>query len=78
MNKEPIICFECKKLGHIKIDCPKLRKEKRSSKEKFKKAFVVWRGSDDDTSDDEASDEEDANLCLEAKKDDTNEVNFLI
>ena len=79
IKKEPIICFECKKPGHIKIDCPKLRKEKKSSREKFdkfKKAFAAWGGSDDDTSSDEASDEEIANLCLVAKEDDTKEVSF--
>ena len=79
MKKEPIICFECKKPGHIEIDCPKLRKEKRSSKEKFekyKKAFAAWGDSEDDSTDDEASDQEVANLCLVAKEDDTNEVQF--
>ena len=37
MKKEPIICYEYKKAGHIKVDCPKLRKDKKSSKEKFEK-----------------------------------------
>ena len=43
MKKEPIICFECKKPGNIKIDCPKLRKEKRSSKKKSKNSRTLLR-----------------------------------
>ena len=76
-KKEPIIWYECKKSGHIKIDCPKLRKDKKSSKEKFKKfkkAFAAWGKSDVDTSDDESSDQEVANLCLVAKDKEVNEV----
>ncbi|MBA0756089.1 hypothetical protein Gogos_005515 [Gossypium gossypioides] len=32
-DKDPIIFYECKKLGHIKYDCPQLKK-KGSSKQK--------------------------------------------
>ena len=46
--KESIICFECKKPGHIKLNCLKLRKDSRKDKkgskenfEKFKKAFAI-------------------------------------
>ena len=63
-------------VGPIKIDCPKLRKEKRSSKEKFKKfkkAFAAWGESEDDSTDDKTSDQEVANLCLVTKEDDINE-----
>ena len=79
MEKEHIICFECKKTWHIKIDFPKFRKEKRSSKEKlekFKKDFVAWGESEDDSIDDETSDQEVANLCLVAKEYDMNEVHL--
>ena len=58
LKKKPIICFECKKPRHIKVDCPKLKKDKKSSKEnvqKFKRSFVIWGESDIDTSDDESS-----------------------
>ena len=79
VKKEHIICFECKKSGYIKIDYPKLRKEKRSSKEKFKKfkkTSAAWRESDYDSTVDEASDNEVVKLCLVEKEDDTNEVHF--
>ncbi|KAA3469954.1 zf-CCHC domain-containing protein [Gossypium australe] len=58
-EKDPIICYKCKKLGHIKYDCPQL-KNKGSSKQK---AYVAaW--SDEDSFDDEV-----ANLCLMAIND---------
>ena len=58
-KKQPTICYECKKSGHIKVDCLKLRKDKKSSKEnfeKFKKDFAAWGESDANTSDDESRD----------------------
>ena len=54
-----------------------MRKDKRSSKEKFKKfkrTFAAWGESDIDTSDDESSDQKMSNLYLVAKEDNTNEI----
>ena len=74
-NKDPIICFECKKSGHIKVACLKLRKDswkdKKSYKEnfeKFKKAFAALGESDFDTFNDEPSDEEVANLHCQRRE----------
>lgn len=58
-----IQCFECKKPGHIRSECPSLKKSSRKLK---KKVLVAW--SDGDSSSDEASDHEVANLCLMAKR----------
>ena len=77
LKKDPIICFKCKRSGHIKIDRPKLRRDKKSSKEKFKKfkkAFTALGESDVHTTENEPSDQEVANLCLVAKEDDINEL----
>ena len=37
-EKEPPTCFECKKLGYFKMDCPLI---KRSSKKIKKKAMIA-------------------------------------
>ena len=59
------VCFECKKPGHFKAECPSLQRAKGKDK---RKAFVssIWVNS----SDEETSDEEEvANLCLVARED---------
>ena len=60
-EKDPIVCYECKKPSHIKFDCPFLKKQ--NSRKKAIKA--IW--SDSDTSDDDESmDEKITNLCFMA------------
>ncbi|GAV74239.1 zf-CCHC domain-containing protein/UBN2 domain-containing protein, partial [Cephalotus follicularis] len=61
---DPPTCFECNKLGHIKTDCPQIRKKKFSKK----KALKAWHLSDDDSSDEEVT-EQVANLCFMASSD---------
>ncbi|XP_071724666.1 uncharacterized protein [Rutidosis leptorrhynchoides] len=63
-NKE-VVCFECKKKGHIRPNCPLLKK-KRGKAEKFRKALKAETWSDTEC---EESDEEYANLCLMAQSD---------
>ncbi|XP_040957765.1 uncharacterized protein [Gossypium hirsutum] len=63
-EKDPIICYECKKLGHIKFDCPQWKK-KGSRKQKLKANVAIL--SDENSSDDE--DQEVANQCLMAIND---------
>jgi gag-polypeptide of LTR copia-type/Zinc knuckle len=59
-DKDPIICYECNKPGHIKFDCPMMKK-----RDKFhKKQAMVATWSDSDSSDDD--NDEVANLCLMA------------
>ena len=63
---DPIICYECKKSGHIKFDYPNLRKND-VGKKKHKAHIATW-------SDEESSDEDEyiiANLCLMEIEDDS-------
>ncbi|GAV87646.1 LOW QUALITY PROTEIN: zf-CCHC domain-containing protein/UBN2 domain-containing protein, partial [Cephalotus follicularis] len=60
---DPPTCFECNKPGHIKVDCPQLKKKKLFKK----KALKAWHLSDDDSSNDEVT--EAANLCFMALSD---------
>ncbi|GAV60346.1 LOW QUALITY PROTEIN: zf-CCHC domain-containing protein, partial [Cephalotus follicularis] len=61
---DPPTCFECNKPGHIKVDCPQLKKKKLFKK----KALKAWHLSDDDSSDEEVT-EQVANLCFMASSD---------
>ncbi|MQL76956.1 hypothetical protein Taro_009354 [Colocasia esculenta] len=70
-KNEEVTCFECRKPGHIRPECPELKKKKAytkgNGKTSKKKALAAW--SDEDTSTGEESEEEIANLCLMAKSD---------
>ncbi|GAV82869.1 zf-CCHC domain-containing protein [Cephalotus follicularis] len=61
---DPPTCFECNKPGHIKVDCPQLKKKKLFKK----KALNAWHLSDGDSSDEEVT-EQVANLCFMASSD---------
>ncbi|GAV73050.1 zf-CCHC domain-containing protein/UBN2 domain-containing protein [Cephalotus follicularis] len=54
---EEIICFECKKPGHYKSDCPRLTK-KDLLKKKKKAMIATWDDSDESSSDEDSSEEE--------------------
>jgi len=66
-KRDPIICYECKKPGHIKSECPYAKKYSR--KDKKKAMMAAWDNSDDDSSDEDDEQQEVANLCLMAIED---------
>ncbi|KAG6660489.1 hypothetical protein CIPAW_03G110400 [Carya illinoinensis] len=59
-KNDTLICYKCNKPGHIKPDCPLLKKDRN----KGKKAMKATWDDDSSSSDSEASNEESANLCL--------------
>nr|KYP44808.1 hypothetical protein KK1_033669 [Cajanus cajan] len=74
-EKAQPLCFECKKPGHYKIECPELEKEKEKEKKKLisykkKKAMMAtWEDLDTTSSEDDVE----ANICLMADKDSSSE-----
>ncbi|GAV71516.1 zf-CCHC domain-containing protein, partial [Cephalotus follicularis] len=74
-------CYECKKSGHFKNECPNLKKKeqfkKRNEYSKNKKAMVATWSDSDSSSSEEESDEEVAHIAFMAIEDEEeNEVNF--
>ncbi|GAV60612.1 zf-CCHC domain-containing protein [Cephalotus follicularis] len=63
-NVDPPTCFECNKPGHIKVDCPQLKKKKLFKK----KALKACQLSNDDSSDEEVT-EQVVNLSFMASSD---------
>nr|KYP47045.1 hypothetical protein KK1_031350 [Cajanus cajan] len=69
-------CFECGKAGHMRADCPSLKKNeetKQKFRSKKKKAYIAWEENASTTSSDSDEDQE-ANLCLMTKHNSDYEV----
>ncbi|GKV30776.1 hypothetical protein SLEP1_g39556 [Rubroshorea leprosula] len=71
-KKDEIICYKCKKAGHIKSECPNNDENSLKAKKKKKAMVATWSCSEDSSSSKEEGDME-AHFCLMAN-DDTNEV----
>ncbi|RDX78792.1 hypothetical protein CR513_40878, partial [Mucuna pruriens] len=60
-DKTQVVCYECKKLGHFKFECPNLENEKEKSLFKKKKGLMTtWVNLDLPSSKEE---DEEANIC---------------
>ncbi|GAV72942.1 zf-CCHC domain-containing protein/UBN2 domain-containing protein, partial [Cephalotus follicularis] len=73
-KKEELTCYECKKAGHFKSECPSL-KNKEQFKKKKKAMIATWSDIDPSSSDEE-SDGEVANIALMEIEEEEDEVNF--
>ncbi|XP_058002282.1 uncharacterized protein LOC131179452 [Hevea brasiliensis] len=69
-KRDPPICFECNKPGHIRTDHPKLKKPFKKFKKKALKA--IWDESSD--SEDEEIGDQVAQMCFMAIEESSNEV----
>ncbi|VFQ66854.1 unnamed protein product [Cuscuta campestris] len=69
----PPKCYGCGEIGHIKPRCPKAKHGKDKSGFKKQRAYISWGGDSGDESTDQEEDE-DANLCLMAHEDQSNDV----
>ncbi|MQL86331.1 hypothetical protein Taro_018864 [Colocasia esculenta] len=74
VKKSELICYECKKPGHIKAECPKLKKtefKKKDNSKKFKRykkkaMAAAWNNESESDSESSSSNEEEqkANLAF--------------
>ena len=67
-EKKEIQCYECKKPGHIKYECPTLIKKIENFKKKSRAMLATWSDLEDTETNSEVSEgeEDEANLCLMA------------
>src|ERR1044072_612855 len=61
MDKDNVICYECKEPGHYRNECPKLKRDKKSDKKKV--LMATW---DDSDSEEEVSGDEQTARALMA------------
>jgi hypothetical protein len=69
-KKDQIICYECKRPGHVKMDCPSFKNQEKKSK-----AMKATNWDDSEVSSSEEEDCEVANMCFMALGE--NEVSIL-
>ena len=65
-KSDKIIYYNCRRSGHIQLECPELQKMKQGKKktQKPKAMICTWSDEEEDDDEDTSSDEEDKKLCL--------------
>ncbi|MQM04281.1 hypothetical protein Taro_037079 [Colocasia esculenta] len=74
-KKSDVVCYECKKQGHMRGECPELKKKLKKDKFTFKKAKAMLASWSDEDEDSQGTSEDEEIQCLMAKSDDSTEVN---
>ncbi|KAL4335315.1 hypothetical protein GQ457_07G004490 [Hibiscus cannabinus] len=75
-EKDQLICYECKKPGHIRTECPQLKKKSFGKKKKLKAHVATW--SDEESSNEDGEEFINGGLVIcgnermRRKKDETN------
>ncbi|MQL88705.1 hypothetical protein Taro_021277 [Colocasia esculenta] len=67
LARSDIVCYECKKQGHMRGECPELKKKLKKEKFTFKKAKVMlatWSDEDEDEDAQEASGDEEIQCTM--------------
>ena len=75
-KEKEVLCYECKRLGHMRGECPELMKKFKKMKNKKTRAMVtIWS---DEESDSSSESEEDGreNFCLMAHEKEAKEVSL--
>ncbi|XP_016164865.1 uncharacterized protein LOC107607415 [Arachis ipaensis] len=70
-----VICHYYKEAGHLKYNCPKLKKEDKGKKEKKRVLIASWEDLENDLDEKEDSECE-AQICYMAGEDQLDEVNY--
>ena len=47
-KQDEIICFECKEPGHVRSECPRLKKASKKKTTKKKAIMVTWEDLDEE------------------------------
>ncbi|GAV62601.1 LOW QUALITY PROTEIN: zf-CCHC domain-containing protein/UBN2 domain-containing protein, partial [Cephalotus follicularis] len=79
-KREEPNCYQCKKPGHLKNECPNLKKKAFKKKDEYskkKKAMVAtWDDSNPSSSEEESDEEVETIAFMAIEDEDENEVNF--
>nr|QCQ81933.1 hypothetical protein [Ammopiptanthus mongolicus] len=67
-REDSTICYECRKPGHIRTECPQLKKAPKKLRKK-KSMMATWEDLDESSSESEDEHTESAHICLMADTD---------
>ena len=75
-KEKDVICYKCKRLGHMRGECPEMMKKFKKMRSKKARAMVATWSDEESDSSTESEEEERDNLCLMAHGKEVEEVSF--